>query len=85
MRGQNTFDLLVLPPGHREMVESLVTQHFLNKASSYDETDEVDIVRGKGTDCSLLLTSKMAHSCNRQRSDPTSPWSSRSREDNHGR
>jgi hypothetical protein len=48
MKGQNTFDLLVLPPGHREMVESLVTQHFLDKASAYDETDEVDIVRGKG-------------------------------------
>ncbi|KAG5656905.1 hypothetical protein KAF25_011074, partial [Fusarium avenaceum] len=55
MRGQNTFDLLVLPPGHREMVESLVTQHFLNKASSYDETDEVDIVCGKGKGLILLL------------------------------
>ncbi|KAF5591404.1 TOB3 (member of AAA-ATPase family) [Fusarium pseudoanthophilum] len=49
MKDQNTFDLLILPPGHREMVESLVTQHFLDKASAaYDETDEVDIVRGKG-------------------------------------
>lgn len=85
MRGQNTFDLLVLPPGHREMVESLVTQHFLNKASSYDETDEVDIIRGKGTVLFLPLNLKMAHSCNRQRFDPTSPRSSRSREDNHGR
>ncbi|KAF4445216.1 TOB3 (member of AAA-ATPase family) [Fusarium acutatum] len=55
MKGQNTFDLLVLPPGHREMVESLVTQHFLDKASSYDETDEVDIVRGKGKGLILLL------------------------------
>ncbi|KAJ4248772.1 hypothetical protein NW762_012610 [Fusarium torreyae] len=55
MRGQNTFDLLVLPPGHREMVESLVTQHFLDKASAYDETDEVDIVRGKGKGLILLL------------------------------
>jgi hypothetical protein len=48
MKDQNTFDLLILPPGHREMVESLVTQHFLDNASAYDETDEVDIVRGKG-------------------------------------
>ncbi|KAF5706994.1 TOB3 (member of AAA-ATPase family) [Fusarium mundagurra] len=55
MKGQNTFDLLVLPPGHREMVESLVTQHFLDKASAYDETDEVDIVRGKGKGLILLL------------------------------
>ncbi|RKL30430.1 hypothetical protein BFJ72_g11543 [Fusarium proliferatum] len=55
MKGQNTFDLLVLPTGHREMVESLVTQHFLDKASAYDETDEVDIVRGKGKGLILLL------------------------------
>ncbi len=49
MRGENTFDLLVLPPGHRKMVESLVTQHYLDKASAAaDGTDEVDIVRGKG-------------------------------------
>ncbi|KAJ8116952.1 hypothetical protein ONZ43_g4320 [Nemania bipapillata] len=46
-KGESTFDLLVLPPGHREMVESLVTQHFLDKESSSDETSEVDIVRGK--------------------------------------
>ncbi|KAF5644913.1 TOB3 (member of AAA-ATPase family) [Fusarium sp. NRRL 52700] len=55
MKDQNTFDLLILPPGHREMVESLVTQHFLDKASSSDETDEVDIVRGKGKGLILLL------------------------------
>ncbi|KAF4957444.1 hypothetical protein FGADI_3080 [Fusarium gaditjirri] len=55
MKGQNTFDLLILPTGHREMVESLVTQHFLDKASAYDETDEVDIVRGKGKGLILLL------------------------------
>lgn len=48
-KGENTFDLLVLPPGHRNMVESLVTQHYLDKASASDETDEMDIVRGKGT------------------------------------
>jgi hypothetical protein len=47
-KGENTFDLLVLPPGHRDMVESLVTQHYLDKASATDETDEMDIVRGKG-------------------------------------
>jgi flagellar biosynthesis GTPase FlhF len=40
------------------MVESLVTQHFLDKASSYDEDDEVDIVRGKGIHTYLLSLSK---------------------------
>nr|RBQ94338.1 hypothetical protein FVER53263_09839 [Fusarium verticillioides] len=37
------------------MVESLVTQHFLGKASAYDDTDDVDIVRGKGKGLILLL------------------------------
>ena len=50
MRGQNTFDMPILPSGYRQMIESLVIQHFLDKVSSYDETDEVDIVRGKGID-----------------------------------
>ncbi len=49
MKGENTFDLLVLPPGHREMVESLVTRHFLGKESASDETDGVDIIRGRST------------------------------------
>lgn len=56
MKGENTFDLLVLPAGHRNMVESLVTQHYLDRASAADGTDEVDIVRGKGiVPCILLL------------------------------
>ncbi|OAA56882.1 ATPase, AAA-type, core [Cordyceps fumosorosea ARSEF 2679] len=46
-RGENTFDRLVLPPGHRTMVESLVTQHYLDKEWAVDESDEMDIVRGK--------------------------------------
>ncbi|UKZ74716.1 hypothetical protein TrVFT333_002386 [Trichoderma virens FT-333] len=54
-KGENTFDLLVLPPGHRNMVESLVTQHYLDKASASDETDEMDIVRGKGKGLIILL------------------------------
>ncbi|KAI1172279.1 hypothetical protein F4777DRAFT_582133 [Nemania sp. FL0916] len=54
-RRENTFDLLVLPPGHRRMVESLVTQHFLDRETASDEIDEVDIVRGKGKGLILLL------------------------------
>ncbi|KAK7418117.1 hypothetical protein QQX98_004092 [Neonectria punicea] len=54
-KGENTFDLLVLPPGHRNMVESLVTQHYLDMASASDETDEMDIVRGKGKGLIILL------------------------------
>ncbi|KAM0552669.1 hypothetical protein ACHAPJ_007766 [Fusarium lateritium] len=43
-----TEDEEFITDNEREMVESLVTQHFLDKASAHDETDEVDIVRGKG-------------------------------------
>jgi len=57
MKGENTFDLLVLPPGHRNMVESLVTQHYLDRASAADGTDEVDIVRGKGQYRELVFQS----------------------------
>ncbi|KAF7558199.1 hypothetical protein G7Z17_g13 [Cylindrodendrum hubeiense] len=52
---ENNFDLLVLPKGHREVVESLVTQHFRDKASISGDTDQVDIVRGKGKGLIILL------------------------------
>jgi hypothetical protein len=39
------FDRLVLPPGHQDLILSLVTQHFRDKAS---DDDDKDFVRGKG-------------------------------------
>ena len=43
-----SFDQLVLPKGHKEMVLSLVAQHFRNKETAATVRDQFDIVRGKG-------------------------------------
>ncbi|KAL8369921.1 hypothetical protein RB595_000330 [Gaeumannomyces hyphopodioides] len=48
---KTAFEQLVLPPGHKEMVTSLVTQHFRDKASG----GNADIVRGKGKGLIILL------------------------------
>ncbi|KAJ4325078.1 hypothetical protein N0V84_003621 [Fusarium piperis] len=45
---KTAFGRLVLPKGHREMVLSLISQHFRNKASQKGRDEQVDIVRGKG-------------------------------------
>jgi hypothetical protein len=87
-KGENTFDLLVLPKGHRTMVESLVTQHYLDMASASDEADEVDIVRGKGTTLGHFLSTMVIeslHTSYRQRVDHSLARSSRGRKDNHRR
>lgn len=46
--GQGAFGQLVLPPGHKKMVLSLISQHFRNKGSQEGNDKQVDIVRGKG-------------------------------------
>ncbi|RGP78967.1 hypothetical protein FLONG3_2873 [Fusarium longipes] len=54
---KTAFGQLVLPPGHKKMVLSLISQHFRNKATQRErEKDEqVDIVRGKGKGLIILL------------------------------
>lgn len=47
------FGQLVLPPGHKKMVKSLVAQHFRDKESK--EEQQVDIVSGKGKGLIILL------------------------------
>lgn len=47
---RTAFDELVLPPGHREVILSLVAQHFRDEANH-----EVDIFKGKGKGLILLL------------------------------
>ncbi|KXH42017.1 hypothetical protein CSAL01_08094 [Colletotrichum salicis] len=47
--------VLVLPDGHKKMVKSLVAQHFRDKESATANTDQADIVRGKGKDLIILL------------------------------
>lgn len=48
---KTTFSQLVLPPGHKKMVLSLVSQHFRNKESFKRRNEKVDIVKGKGKQC----------------------------------
>lgn len=57
----NAFDRLVLPDGHKEMVKSLVTQHFRDKrgrgksANSKTDTDvKIELIQGKGTQYPLI-------------------------------
>ncbi|KAL8376084.1 hypothetical protein RB595_007278 [Gaeumannomyces hyphopodioides] len=49
------FDKLVLPKGHKEIVMSLIGQHFQDKARKNQEIEETDIVRGKGKGLIILL------------------------------
>ncbi|EHK19764.1 uncharacterized protein TRIVIDRAFT_156071, partial [Trichoderma virens Gv29-8] len=44
----NALDRLVLEEGHRNMIVSLISQHFREKASSRSQKEEFDIVKGKG-------------------------------------
>lgn len=45
---QGAFGQLVLPPGHKTMVLSLISQHFRNKQSPESNDENLDLVRGKG-------------------------------------
>ncbi|KAH8879758.1 P-loop containing nucleoside triphosphate hydrolase protein [Thozetella sp. PMI_491] len=49
------FDQLVLPPGHKDMVKSLIAQHFRDKKMATLDVDYSDIVRGKGKGLIILL------------------------------
>ncbi|KAI1108259.1 hypothetical protein F5Y14DRAFT_436945 [Nemania sp. NC0429] len=58
----SAFDRLVLPEGHKEMVKSLVSQHFRDKKARNKNTDKkmrtdakADIIRGKGQGLIILL------------------------------
>ncbi|KAF7556377.1 hypothetical protein G7Z17_g1416 [Cylindrodendrum hubeiense] len=49
------FDRLVLEKGHKDMIISLISQHFRDRASKRGQTEQVDIVKGKGKGLILLL------------------------------
>ncbi|RYP66420.1 hypothetical protein DL771_007829 [Monosporascus sp. 5C6A] len=51
----NAFERLELPDGHRQMVKSLVTQHFRDRQSAFAKGDQTDLVKGKGKGLILLL------------------------------
>lgn len=46
--GENALDQLVLPKGHKDVVKSLISQHFHDKASRRYVGEEKDLIRGKG-------------------------------------
>ncbi|KAJ4388571.1 hypothetical protein N0V93_006029 [Gnomoniopsis smithogilvyi] len=52
---KSAFGQLVLPPGHKSMVLSLISQHFRNKSTQKYGEEQVDIVRGKGKGLIILL------------------------------
>lgn len=44
----SAFDRLELPEGHKEMVKSLVIQHFRHKQSVNTQDEQTDLIQGKG-------------------------------------
>jgi len=63
-KAETTFDQLVLPPGHKEMVLSLIAQHYRDKESGTADTEQVDIVRGKGVYYSRPAPPSRVHGTN---------------------
>ncbi|XEV04591.1 hypothetical protein FSHL1_009878 [Fusarium sambucinum] len=51
----NAFNRLELPDGHREMVKSLVIQHFRSKQASFTKDEQTDLIKGKGKGLIMLL------------------------------
>lgn len=45
---QQAFEQLVLPEGHKNIVLSVISQHYRNRDSGRRSFDQSDIVRGKG-------------------------------------
>ncbi|TID02058.1 hypothetical protein CH35J_004622 [Colletotrichum higginsianum] len=43
----NAFEKLELPEGHREMVKSLVIQHFRHRQSAFERDEQTDLIQGK--------------------------------------
>ncbi|PFH59164.1 hypothetical protein XA68_12748 [Ophiocordyceps unilateralis] len=62
---RNAFDRLVLPDGHKDMLQALVTQHFRGKKASSEKSDLIkgnsepqegsDLIKGKGKGIIVLL------------------------------
>jgi hypothetical protein len=76
----SAFGQLVLPPGHKKMVKSLVAQHFRDKESQ--EERKADIISGKGNS-TLIVGEHRSLLQDRKRADHSLAWCSRSGEDNY--
>lgn len=51
---QPAFDQLVLPEGHKNIVLSLISQHYRNRDSGRRGIEQSDIVRGKGKRLTMI-------------------------------
>ncbi|KAK1993593.1 hypothetical protein LX36DRAFT_752254 [Colletotrichum falcatum] len=51
----NAFEKLELPDGHRDMVKSLVIQHFRHRQSNFARDEQTDLIQGKGKGLIMLL------------------------------
>ncbi|KAL9118847.1 MAG: hypothetical protein Q9187_004598 [Circinaria calcarea] len=51
----NEWNKLVLPPGHRDMVQAMVETHTQDLGSNRDAKIGMDLVQGKGRGCIILL------------------------------
>ncbi|KAG4442564.1 hypothetical protein IFR05_001976 [Cadophora sp. M221] len=52
---KSAFGRLVLEDGQKPMIQALIAQHFRDKESKTGQTEQVDIVKGKGKGLILLL------------------------------
>ncbi|KAL4878182.1 hypothetical protein BJY04DRAFT_221328 [Aspergillus karnatakaensis] len=52
---EDPFDLLVLPDGHKDMVQSLIKQHFHEKDVTSDAVSQMDLIQGKATGKGLII------------------------------
>jgi hypothetical protein len=72
---ETPFDQLVLPPGHKNMVLSLVAQHFRDRENITMDNDSADIVRGKGLYLIFIPSSTIkTNVIYRERSHHPAPW-----------
>jgi hypothetical protein len=76
----SAFGQLVLPPGHKKMVKSLVAQHFRDKESQ--EERKADIISGKG-EIARMVERNRGSLQDRKRADHPLAWRPWSWEDNY--
>lgn len=78
-KSKTAFERLVLPDGHKTIMQSLVAQHYRNKDTAKGQNEQTDIVRGKGI--SELLQSPNGYLSpnimHREGPDTSPPWGAR--------
>ena len=81
-KSTTAFDRLVLEEWHRPMILALIAQHFRDKKATGGQTEEFDIVKGKGTGVPPRLSvpvdmvARLTWTCRKglDSTAPRSPW-----------